>query len=94
MCEIDYTLIDLIIHDIFRETERLMGQFSWDGNQEVILLGVRKAGQHLIDNVEHQQRLTKEQANKLIKIGETFISKYEICQENHLEDRLNFLINL
>lgn len=79
---------------MFRETERLLGQFSWNENQDVILLGVRKAGQYLRDNAQHQKSLTKEQANKLMEIGETFISKYENCLENHLKNQLNFLVDL
>ena len=71
-----------------------MGQFSWEENQEVILLGVRKAGQHLIDNARDQPRLTSQQANKLIKIGETIMRKFENCQEDHLEEQLNFLLDL
>ena len=79
---------------MFRETERLLGQFSWNENQDVILLGVRKAGQYLRDNAQHQKSLTKEQANKLMEIGETFIRKYENCLENHLKNQLNFLVDL
>ena len=63
-----------------------MGQFTWEENQEVILLGVRKAGQHMIDNVKNQERLTKQEADKMIKIGETIIRKFENCQENHLKE--------
>ena len=63
-----------------------MGQFTWEENQEVILLGVRKAGQHMIDNARNQERLTKQEADKMIKIGETIIRKFENCQENHLKE--------
>ena len=63
-----------------------MGQFTWEENQEVILLGVRKAGQHMIDNARNQERLTEQEADKMIKIGETIIRKFENCQENHLKE--------
>ena len=71
-----------------------MGQFTWEENQEVILLGVRKAGQHMIDNARNQERLTEQEADKMIKIGETIIRKFENCQENHLKEQLNFLLDL
>ena len=70
-----------------------MDRYSWEENKEVILLGVMKAGRHLIDKADQQKRLTSQQSNKLQIIGNEIIRKFKNCQEIHLEEPLNFLID-
>ena len=70
-----------------------MDRYSWEDNQEVILLGVMKAGKHMINNADQQKRLTSQQSNKLQIIGKEIIRKFKNCQESHLEEPFNFLID-
>ena len=71
-----------------------MTKYSWKENQEVILLGVREAGKHLIDKAGTLELITSQQSNQLENVGYQIIRKLENCQENHLKEALNFLIDL
>ena len=71
-----------------------MDEYTWENNQQVILMGIRRVGQHLINNSEKLKRLTSLKAKRLTKVGQEIIGNIKLCQESHLEEALNFLIDL
>ena len=70
-----------------------MKQYSWDGNQDVILLGLRNAGLYMKKNADHQTYLTQEESEKMKKFGVMITEKFEKCQESHLTDFYDILFN-
>ena len=71
-----------------------MKQYSWENNQDVILLGLRNAGLFMKENAQHQQYLNSLEMIKMQKFGSLVLSKFEKCQESHLSDFYNVLLEL
>ena len=90
---VDYVNFIKTVLKHLKETERLMKVYTWEDNQDVVLLGVRKAGKILLQESENQKALQKNEKEEMKVAGENILQKFGNCQAKHLEEALTFLFD-